>query len=375
MSSAELYKVRSYVRALNELAHLATEKHVLRDFLGIVAQQVSSASDVEHVKLLRYRADSNDLLLEAGVGWRSGVVGHVTFPTDMRSAPGRAFQTATPVSVVDFTKETDYTPSPTLVEHGIISLCNVPIMVDGAAWGVLEIDSTVICDFTRDTQCFLVTAASIVAMAVERDAANAAHDRSLEAAAHEAHKNSMLLVEMQHRVKNNFQTILAMLSSMRGRITNDVFVKLSDNIIAMSLAHAQLAPTQTGEAVHLPTYLKALTSRLQKIAENVSVDVHVDEYSVPVERAVPLGLIVNELVTNSIKHAFGKKGGAITIGLRGEVSELHLTVADNGSGMKASKSAGSGLKLVDGLARQLRGHVETLTAEPGTTTRISFPKA
>jgi two-component sensor histidine kinase len=104
--------------------------------------------------------------------------------------------------------------------------------------------------------------------------------------------------------------------------------------------------------------------------------VHADELELSIDRAVPLGLILNEIATNSIKHAFGPDGGGrIIVKLVAGVGygEGRLTVADNGRGIKDDNPTGSGLKLIAALARQIGGTVYQDSSNQGTTTRLTFP--
>src|SRR4029450_3791602 len=109
-------------------------------FLDQVVVQVARAVEIDHVKVLRYRSREADLLVAAGFGWKEGVVRAATLSADLRSPPGRSFQTAQPVHIKDFGEQDDLILSDLLREHGIISLVNVPVLTDGAAWGVLEVD-------------------------------------------------------------------------------------------------------------------------------------------------------------------------------------------------------------------------------------------
>ena len=95
-----------------------------------------------------------------------------------------------------------------------------------------------------------------------------------------------------------------------------------------------------------------------------------------IDRAVPLGLVLNEIATNSIKHAFGPDGGGrISVKLVAGIGygEARLSVADNGRGIKEHNPKGSGLKLIAGLARQLGGTVDQDSSNKGTTTWLTFP--
>ena len=125
----------------------------------------------------------------------------------------------------------------------------------------------------------------------------------------------------------------------------------------------------------MPAYLRALCMALDCQKEGVSITVRSDGISLPSERAVPVGLIVNELVTNSLKYAFeGRESGAISVELvAGEGGgRALLTVSDNGRGFDPDKTGGTGLKLIQSLARQIAGQVEQETWADGTTTRVIF---
>ena len=102
-------------------------------------------------KSLRYRRREADLLIAAGFGWKEGVVRSATLSADLRSPPGRSFQTAQPVVIKNFQAQDDFIHSGLLQDHGIVSLVNVPVLIEGAAWGVLEVDSTRPRDFSQDT--------------------------------------------------------------------------------------------------------------------------------------------------------------------------------------------------------------------------------
>ena len=138
----------------------------------------------------------------------------------------------------------------------------------------------------------------------------------------------------------------------------------------------QLAPREKGQRVKLSDYLRALCLSIKQQAEGIEVEVHADELELSIDRAVPLGLILNEIATNSIKHAFGHDGGGrIIVKLVAGVGygEGRLTVADNGRGIKDDNPTGSGLKLIAALARQIGGTVYQDSSNQGTTTRLTFP--
>jgi GAF domain-containing protein len=217
------------------------------------------------------------LLVLAGIGWKEGVIGTATLSADLRSPPGRAFQTAEPVNIENFEEQEEYVYSDFLKEHGIVSLTNVPVLIDGAAWGVLEVDSTEPRDFSEDTTDFLTAAAAMIGTFVQRHKARPDEEARLMAAAAEAHKREVLLREMQHRVKNNFQLVLASISTQKRRSSADevhlALDYIASRINAISLAHDQLAPRQDGRTVKLSDYIRALCSAIRQQIEGVEVDV------------------------------------------------------------------------------------------------------
>jgi two-component sensor histidine kinase len=184
---------------------------------------------------------------------------------------------------------------------------------------------------------------------------------------------------MQHRVKNYFQLILAMVAVERPKLPTEegraIMSKIAERIMAVSLANDQLRPGQANQAVSISTYLRALCTSLDSQRDGVSISVKADEITMPSDRAVPVGLIVNELVTNSLKYAFDEReGGAVMVELSvGEGGgRTMLVVSDNGRGFDPEKASGSGLRLIRSLARQIAGHVEQETSPQGTVTRVTF---
>lgn len=374
----ELEKVRRHVRILVDLGRLAGEGTDFDRFLDQAVVQVARAVKIDHVKVLRYRREASDFIVAAGVGWRHGVVRAATLSADLHSAPGRSFQTAEPVIVHDFADQAEYLLSDFLRQHGIVSLANAPILTGGAAWGVLEVDSTIPRDFGHDTINFLLAAGALIGAFVGRYGGDPAADR-LTAAMIEAQNREVLLRELQHRVRNNFQLILASIAIQKRRYPKGDIQRALDHVTsrinAMSLAHDQLAPGQGVQVVKLGDYLRALCQSIRRQVDGIEFDVDVDEIELTIDRAVALGLVVNEAATNSVKHAFGERGGRITVRLDAGIGygEARLTVADDGHGIQDAGRQGSGLKLIASLARQLGATVRQQSSDAGTVTSLIFP--
>lgn len=374
----ELTQLRRYQLIVAELSRLAATDPDLGDLLNQAVHHVGRAVDIDRIKVLRYRPLEGDLIVEAGIGWNEGVVGKATLPIGLSSPPGRAIQTGRANVIEDLPASKEFKASGLLLEHGIVSLIDAPIVAEGRCWGVLEVDSREPRRFSEDTVRFVETVAYLLGAAVQRKQAEA---KTVEAEAETTRElvgREMLLREMQHRVKNNFQVIVSMALLLRNRAKGEeaqqVLQTLSERITAIALAHDQLDPSQGLRRVNLATYLEALCRQISDYAEDVTIETDLESAPAPIDAAVPLGLIVNETVTNALKHAFDGPG-TVRVELRAGVGirESILSVIDNGKGMGPARPGSSGLKLVDSLAAQMRGRVERETPGRGTILRVYFP--
>jgi len=201
-------------------------------------------------------------------------------------------------------------------------------------------------------------------------------------AAHE--RIGMLLQELTHRVKNSLQFIAATVmiesrshQSGEGRAALE---RVSHRITALGHLYSKLTGEDTVEAVDAASYLEELCRDLVasiRTPGDTSIVLKTDiaPERLPTDRAIPIGLIVNELVTNAVKYAFpGERTGTVMVSLKREAGELRLTVADDGTGLDPRRAdSGLGGRLVDGFAQQLGGRVEWQSGRHGTTVELILP--
>lgn len=215
----------------------------------------------------------------------------------------------------------------------------------------------------------------------------ALYQREVAKGASEGERRVSLLDEAQeidHRTRNNYSTVLALihLQAQRARepAVKDALGQTAARIEALALASQQLAVrSEDLGSVRLGEHLCSLCARLERGLSRDEVKVHckVDDVVVPADRAICLSIIVNELVTNALKHAFDEGGGGVIrveskLGPRG----LELSVADNGKGMPSKPGAGGsglGSKLIETFVRQLGAKHETASSSDGTTHKILVP--
>lgn len=195
----------------------------------------------------------------------------------------------------------------------------------------------------------------------------------------------LLLKELNHRVKNHLQMIIGMLELKGARHKNPAvradFEKAIARIETIADLHSRLYNDDKLGDVDMAAYLQDICDNLRASIlpeRKITLASEAEPVSLSVDQAVPIGLIVNELATNAIKHAFphGRAGHVVVrLGLRGD--KVALSVADDGCGMAAPKKArggGVGRRMVDGLARQIGAEV-TVTGRGGTSYEFLFEPA
>jgi two-component sensor histidine kinase len=199
-------------------------------------------------------------------------------------------------------------------------------------------------------------------------------------------ENELLLKEIHHRVKNNLQTISSLLSLQSESISDknalNAVQESKNRVASMALIHQKLYQGENLAAIEMRDYFetigKAIKDSFGEKAKNVSLEVDMSEIELDVDTAIPIGLITNELITNSLKHAFQNKDeGEILITLSQEENGLlNLRIADNGQASEnkadVKKESGFGSLLIQLLTTQLGGTLKK-SNESGTSTMIQFP--
>ena len=191
-----------------------------------------------------------------------------------------------------------------------------------------------------------------------------------------------LLSEQNHRVRNYFQLILSILANRRRRVTDDQMGReydaLMERVTAVALAHDQL--TFSGESqthVNAAVYFDALCLGIEHATEeSLRIERDVAAMELRADRLVPLGLILNELLTNAVKYAArGRQDASIKVRLayQNESTEAELTVSDDGPGIKQERDGSMGLRLVRTLAGQISGRLHIDSSPQGTTIKLTFP--
>lgn len=194
-----------------------------------------------------------------------------------------------------------------------------------------------------------------------------------------------LLKEVHHRVKNNLQIVMSILNTQSAYLQNDVAIEAirgsQHRVNAIALLHQKLYSGTTVALVSMPTYISELIDYLSDSFDTstrrIKIRQSLDALSIDAAMAVPIGLILNEAVTNAIKYAFDNNGGEIHISLSTTAdNNVVLTVADNGRGLPPDfdfcEANSLGMEMMKALGKQLKGKF-TIQTDQGVTIMITFP--
>jgi PAS domain S-box-containing protein len=197
----------------------------------------------------------------------------------------------------------------------------------------------------------------------------------------------LLLREIQHRVKNNLQMITALIRlearNAMGRLDSAPFDRLAGRIESLQLLYKSLSEDSQNQEIDLGTYVSQIVSSVMgtHAVEGIRLDLKVDAYPVSVNVAMPTGLVVNELLTNSLKHAFkGRAGGTITVHCLTDEIGCRVIVADDGVGLPDGKDwperGKLGALIVQSLRENAKARIEVAsTSQKGTRVTIVFTRA
>lgn len=207
---------------------------------------------------------------------------------------------------------------------------------------------------------------------------------SLEEFEQRIREKDILLNELQHRVKNNLQMITALIRMESRRIPGDAtanrFDRLAGRVEALSLLYRSLSDGSSDDVIDLGIYLSEIASAVMRAhaVEGIHLDMQVDTWPVSINVAMPTGLVVNELMTNALKHAFhGRAGGTVTLHSRVDENGCRVVVADDGIGLAEGttwpKAGKLGAMIVQSLRQNAKADIEVHSEpEKGVQVTIIF---
>jgi two-component sensor histidine kinase len=389
-------KVRKLLRQQAAVARFGSFAFREGDLLTVLteaARVCAESLNVPFAKVCRYRAPENDLLIEAGHGWKAGVIGAIE-SADPSSPQGRAFVTGEPSIYKDVRTDCGFELPDFYAAHGIVSTVDVVIHAkdDATPYGVLEIDNDRQHDYDQHDIDFLTGFANVLAEAVATSARTASlqdavtrmkvlvqdKDRLLD-------QKKVLAEELQHRVRNNLQLVYGMLSKQLDDTADKAAQRgikaIARRVSTLAQVYDHLLGAEMTWTTDFGGYVKSLCLNLAEIQGGPEgpVTLTCDSEPLPLDLDVvtALGIVVAEVVTNSYEHAFSSGKGSIVVSVRsalGDGDAATMTISDDGAGFEAkAESKRHGLGLVRRLVEQVRG-TASLDSENGTVWTIKIPK-
>ncbi len=372
--------LRQRIRQQELLAELGVLALQGTNFIGMLnhtARMTAEGLGAEYCKVMEYIPAENRLLVRAGVGWDDGVVGSASVGADLASPAGYALRTGKPVISNHLENEQRFRTPELLIQHGIRRAMNVILQGDGSPFGVLEVDSRSEGEFSKHDVAFLQGAANILGMAIEQQQ----YQRKLKAA---LDRHQVLLKEVNHRVKNSLQVVSSMLHLQANSVgdpeLSERLNEASSRINAVGRAYERLAYNADHENIDLTEYLREIIGDLAAVVTPSKIQFDAAEpIQFAADRAILVGLIVNELVSNAGRYAYpGDAGGLIWVELsRADERTILVSVRDEGVGLPVdfdpAKSKRLGARLVNALSIQLEAKLTRPASSSGANFALHLP--
>src|SRR3984893_14704477 len=342
---------------LGEFGRSALQTRDIGQILQRATELCAQGLETPFAKVLEYLPDEKRLLVRAGVGRAPGTIGQVSLGIDMESPAGYAFHTGQIVISNHLQEETRFRTPKLLSDHGIRRAINVLIARGGEGhlpFGVLEVDSPEPGQF---------------------DLADAELRRALE---HQA----MLTREMSHRVKNSLASVVGLLRvqsrSAQSEAVREALKDAASRITTIAQVHDHLWRSTRIGFVDVADFAGELCKKLQETVAH-RIDCTFGHLMISAVQAIPLGLLINEIVTNSAKHAYPDRSGDILVSGERRGSDLHVEVSDRGIGLPKDfhidqPRASLGFKVIKSLLAQLDGRIAVASNMPkGVTIQLDVP--
>jgi two-component sensor histidine kinase len=343
-----------------------------RDFQTILQRATELCArglDAPFAKALEFLPDENRLIVRACFGWTPNTVENLSFATDEGSPAGYACRTGQTVISNHLQSEARFQIPGLLADHGIMRAINVVIERGGhgeAFFGVLVVDSPDPGHFDQADADFLASFAGLLGIAIERQQADAKLQDALE-------YHALLTREMSHRVKNSLASVVGLLRDQsRSAHSDDVRSALKEatsRVATIAQIHDHLWQGSRIGFIDLADFMNEFCRRLQGATGANILHCHANPMLLSADHAIPLGLLINELVTNALKHGYPDGAGVVEISTREIEGRLHVEVSDRGVGLPEGfdihqPRTSLGFRVIMGLVRQLHGHLTVTSHEP-----------
>lgn len=282
----------------------------------------------------------------------------------------KSFINNSPIENIDFGKALKTLKTPKLK-----NVLVVPVVLGEELVGVIALSNSP-NEYTEDDLDVVERLAVFYSLAIQNKNAEEEIQQSLN-------DKNILLREIHHRVKNNMQIISSLMNLQMNHVKDENSINvLKDSkgrIKSMAMVYEKLYQSPDLTEIDLEDYVETLVNNILfsylTSTDNITSHIEVENIQIGLDTAIPCGLIINELVTNSVKHAFPDRNGSIKVKITSHGEDIHLLISDDGIGlpenMDLEKLESLGFNLVKNLVEQIDGKM-TVESNEGTSVKIIF---
>ena len=266
-----------------------------------------------------------------------------------------------------------------ILPYKITSMIDVPLRSEGKIIGAICFEHVIFQHtWTNDEQKFTQSLAQLLSLSLETRKKRE-YQIELERI---IRQKEILISEVNHRVKNNMSIIISLINLQKQKTKDPyhegLYEEIKDKVYSISMIQEQLNDIGNIESINLGRYLKNLVTNLNTSygqEKGIEINLEMEKVEVDISKAIPCGLIANEILTNSFKYAFDdqNKFPKLSIKLKQTDHTIELTFYDNGSGFDLnSPNSGMGLELIKDLSEQIDASI-AFNTENGAVIKLLFP--
>ncbi|MGL4375523.1 MAG: PAS domain-containing sensor histidine kinase, partial [Microcoleaceae cyanobacterium] len=381
---------------LREITQRIRESLDLKTIFETATQEIREFLDADRVAILQFSHDSNfvdsEFVAESVINGFISALGKKFQDHCFREKYHRDYQQGK-IQAVNDIYENGMPPCliNLLAQFQVRASLIVPLLKGTELWGLLCIHQ---CDSPRSWQPLeidlLKQIASQLTIAIQQASLYQQVQNELEEnhqlflqLTRELEQKKILLKEIHHRVKNNLQVMSSIMYLQFGKASPEIKAlseEYQNRLQSIAVLHEQLYRGNNLSDIDISQYITTLSKNLFQCyaidSALITLKMEVNEIYLPLDQSIPLGLIMNELISNALKHAFPQGQGEITISLIESEKQISLTIADNGIGLPTDfdleKTDTLGMQLIISFTQQLEGEL-TCNSKNGSIFQITFP--
>jgi len=373
-SGARLVAQNRYLTCHLRVSELALAVGGEADLCRMICEEIARALDYPMVAVEYYDPERGIMTFQ-GVSEHFGLNLPLEVPAG-ETISGTVARTGEAVVERDVSARGDYR-NEALRALGTKTFLCFPMRCRGTVTGALSMASSKLESVDGELITWAGSMANYVAALID-------HARAVYRVAASLREKEILLREIHHRVKNNLQIVSSLLRLQANHITDPAalgyFEESQARVMAMALVHEDLYQTSDLSLISIPEFFSRLIQRIMSVfgrGRDIESRVEAEETALGIDCVIPLGLILNELAVNAIKHGFdGRDRGVLTVRFARQGDDYVLTVSDNGRGLPPGFDMASaqtlGMQLVASLTEQLRG-VIAAQSRNGAAFALRFP--